>query len=216
MQGSPRIVSDVMSHTVVAVGRKAPIKDIVDIMSQWEIGALPVLEGEGRVVGIVSEADLRPNEVFPASPTVRSTRLDRSPDSSGARGLTAENVMTTPAVTVHADATITEAIHIMAERRVKRLPVVDGEGMLEGLVSRWDLLRVFLRADDDIAEEIRREVVPYLFDTPVDPIDVRVADGRVVLTGRVRDSSLVCVAVRMVRAIDGVVDIESHLTDSAS
>jgi osmotically-inducible protein OsmY len=85
-------------------------------------------------------------------------------------------------------------------------------GLLEGVVSRGDLLKVFLRDDEDIAEEVRREVVSYLFRAPLSPVRVQVHDGVVNLAGRVRDTSLVPVAARLVRAVEGVVDVEFELT----
>ncbi|MFK4145367.1 CBS domain-containing protein [Streptomyces sp. NPDC004065] len=216
MHGSPHIVSDVMTHTVVAVGRDAPFKDIVTLMGQWKVSALPVLEGEGRVVGVVSEADLLPKEEFRDSDPDRFTQLRRLPDLAKAGALIAGELMSSPAVTVHPDATLAEAARIMALRKVKRLPVVDDEGMLQGLVSRGDLLKVFLRPDDDIAEEVRREVVAHLFPSPVSPIHVQVKDGVVTLTGRIRDTSLVPVAARMVRAVEGVVDVDCRLTSATA
>ncbi|WP_438947816.1 CBS domain-containing protein [Streptomyces triticisoli] len=216
VHSSPHIVSDVMTHTVVSVGREAPFKTIVQLMGQWKVGALPVLEGEGRVVGVVSEADLLPKEEFRDSDPDRFTQLRRLPDLAKAGGLTAGDVMTAPAVTVHADAPLAEAARLMALHRVKRLPVVDDKGLLEGLVSRGDLLKVFLRPDDDIAEEVRREIVSYLFRAPSGPVHVEVHDGVVTLTGRIRDTSLVPVAARLVRAVEGVVDVECNLTSGAA
>ncbi|WP_306193180.1 MULTISPECIES: CBS domain-containing protein [unclassified Streptomyces] len=211
MDGSPHIVSDVMTHTVVAVGRDAPFKDIVGLMGQWKVSALPVLEGEGRVIGVVSEADLLPKEEFRDSDPDRFTQLRRLSDLAKAGALTAGELMSSPAVTVHPDATLAEAARIMAQRRVKRLPVVNEQGMLEGVVSRGDLLKVFLRTDDDIAEEIRREVVVPLFPSLAERIQVTVSDGLVTLTGHIRDTSLVPVAARLVRAVEGVVDVECRL-----
>lgn len=101
----------------------------------------------------------------------------------------------------------------MAHARVKRLPVVDDQGRLEGVVSRADLLKVFLRADEDIAEEVRREMVAYLFPTPASDVRVAVREGVVTLRGRVRDASLVPVAARLVRAVEGVVDVEFELDE---
>ncbi|PZH14985.1 hypothetical protein C1I97_09235 [Streptomyces sp. NTH33] len=205
-----------MTHTVVSVGREAPFKTIVELMGQWKVSALPVLEGEGRVVGVVSEADLLPKEEFRDSDPDRFTQLRRLPDLAKAGGITAEDVMTAPAVTVRADATLAEAARLMALHRVKRLPVVDDKGLLEGMVSRGDLLKVFLRPDDDIAEEVGREIVSYLFRAPSGPVHVEVRDGVVTLTGRVRDTSLVPVAARLVRAVEGVVDVECNLTGGAA
>ncbi|MCX4418758.1 CBS domain-containing protein [Streptomyces mirabilis] len=212
MHGTPHIVSDVMTHTVAAIGRKANFKEIVQLMEQWKVSALPVLEGEGRVIGVVSEADLLPKEEFRDSDPDRHTQLRRLSDLAKAGAVTAEDLMTAPAVTVQANATLAQAARTMAHAKVKRLPVVDDMGLLEGVVSRGDLLKVFLRGDEDIAEEVRREVVSYLFRAPSAPVWVQVHDGVVTLTGRVRDTSLVPVAARLVRAVEGVVDVEFELT----
>ncbi|MEU2738798.1 CBS domain-containing protein [Streptomyces sp. NPDC007095] len=212
MHGTPHIVSDVMTHTVAAIGRKANFKEIVQLMEQWKVSALPVLEGEGRVIGVVSEADLLPKEEFRDGDPDRYTQLRRLPDLAKAGAVTAEDLMTAPAVTVRANATLAQAARAMAHAKVKRLPVVDDMGLLEGVVSRGDLLKVFLRDDEDIAEEVRREVVSYLFRAPLSPVRVQVHDGVVTLAGRVRDTSLVPVAARLVRAVEGVVDVEFELT----
>ncbi|MFF2427146.1 CBS domain-containing protein [Streptomyces mirabilis] len=212
MHGTPHIVSDVMTHTVAAIGRKANFKEIVQLMEEWKVSALPVLEGEGRVIGVVSEADLLPKEEFRDSDPDRHTQLRRLSDLAKAGAVTAEDLMTAPAVTVQANATLAQAARTMAHAKVKRLPVVDDMGLLEGVVSRGDLLKVFLRGDEDIAEEVRREVVSYLFRAPSAPVRVKVHDGVVTLTGRVRDTSLVPVAARLVRSVEGVVDVEFEVT----
>jgi CBS domain-containing protein len=216
MEGTPRTVSDVMTHTVVAVGRAAPFKEIVQTMDQWKVSALPVLEGEGRVIGVVSEADLLPKEEFRDSDPVRFEQLRRLNDLAKARAVTAGELMTTPAVSIRAEATVAQAARAMAQKHVKRLPVVDIEGMLVGIVSRSDLLKVFLRSDEDIAEDVRREVVDYLFPGEPPPVQARVTEGVVTLTGQVRDTSLVPVAARLARAIEGVVDIRYELTGPAA
>jgi CBS domain-containing protein len=210
--GTPHVVSDVMTHTVVAIGRDAPFKDIVKLMAEWKVSALPVLEGEGRVVGVVSEADLLPKEEFRGSDPFQDTRPPRPADLAKAGALTAGELMTAPAITVHADSTLAQAARIMAQRQVKRLPVVNDEGMLEGVVSRADLLKVFLREDNDIADEIRRDIVDVLFPAPVEPIHVMVTEGVVTLTGRIRDTALIPVTVRLARAVEGVVDVDCHLS----
>ncbi|MEW1871666.1 CBS domain-containing protein [Streptomyces caelestis] len=216
MNGGPYTVSDVMTRAVVAVGRDTPFKDVVRLIEERKVSALPVLEGEGRVVGLVSEADLLPKEEFRDSDPDRFTRLRRLSDLARAGALTAGELMSAPAVTVHADATVAQAARVMAQLKLKRLPVVDDEGLLQGVVSRVDLLKVFLRTDEEIAEEVRREIVARLFPAPPGPVGVEVADGVVTLAGRVRDTSLVPVAARAVRAVEGVVDVEFRLTDGTS
>ncbi|KOU74153.1 CBS domain-containing protein [Streptomyces sp. MMG1533] len=214
MHGTPHIVSDVMSQTVAAIGREAAFKEIVRMMRDWKVSALPVLEGEGRVVGVVSEADLLPKEEFRDSDPDRYTQLRRLSDLAKAGAVTAGELMTSPALTVRADATLAQAARTMARAKVKRLPVVDELGMLQGIVSRADLLKVFLRDDEEIAEEVRREVVSYLFPTPAPAVRVAVRDGVVTLSGRIRDTSLVPVAARLVRAVEGVVNVEFDLSAS--
>ncbi|MFF7652501.1 CBS domain-containing protein [Streptomyces sp. NPDC007983] len=210
MPETPHIVSDVMTRTVVAVGRDAPFKEIVQTLGQWRVSAMPVLEGEGRVVGVVSEADLLPKEELRDSEPDRFEQMRRLPDLAKARAVTAEELMSTPAVTVHTDATLAEAARVMAVRRVKRLPVVDAEGMLRGIVSRGDLLKVFLRADEDIEEEVRRTVVSCLFPGLGHAVHVRVDEGVVTLSGELHDTALIPVAARLARAVEGVVDVECH------
>ncbi|MFF0835547.1 MULTISPECIES: CBS domain-containing protein [unclassified Streptomyces] len=211
MYGTPHIVSDVMTHTVAAVGRRAPFKEIVEMMQDWRVSALPVIEGEGRVVGVVSEADLLPTEELRDDPAEEYTRLRRPADMAKAGALSAGDLMTEPAVTVRADATLAEAARTMARTGVKRLPVVDELGLLQGVVSRADLLKVFLRGDEEIAEQVRREIVSYLFPPPSSSLHVVVEDGVVTLVGRVRDRALVPVAARLIRAVEGVVDVRFDL-----
>ncbi|MEU0647687.1 CBS domain-containing protein [Streptomyces umbrinus] len=216
MPETPHIVSDVMTLTVVAVGRDAPFKEIVETMGQWRVSAMPVLEGEGRVIGVVSEADLLPKEEFRDSDPSLYEQRRRLSDVAKAGAVTAAELMSTPAITVHPDVTLAQAARIMAVRHVKRLPVVDDLGMLQGIVSRADLLKVFLRSDEDIEEEVRRTVVSYLFSGLSHAIHVNVHEGVVTLRGHIRDTSLISVAVRLVRAVEGVVDVEPHLTGESA
>ncbi|WP_333775051.1 CBS domain-containing protein [Streptomyces sp. IBSBF 3136] len=211
MYGTPHIVSDVMTQTVAAVGRRAPFKEIVQLMQDWQVSALPVIEGEGRVVGVVSEADLLPKEELRDDPDASYLQLRQPVDVAKAAALTADDLMTSPAVTVRGGAALAEAARIMAHEGVKRLPVVDDAGLLAGLVSRADLLKVFLRDDEDIAEEVRREIASHLFPPTSSAVHVEVRDGVVTLTGRLADTALVPVAARLIRAVEGVVDVQFDL-----
>ncbi|MFF4007619.1 CBS domain-containing protein [Streptomyces sp. NPDC001717] len=202
MPASRYTVSDVMTHTAVAIGREASYKEIVELMHQWKVSAVPVLEGEGRVVGVVSEADLLPKEEFRRTDPVLPDQLE---EASKAGGVLAEELMSSPAVTVHPDAPLAEAARIMARRQVKRLPVVNEVGMLEGVVSRSDLLKVFLRPDEELEEEIRRAVLAEL--APDGTVDLTVREGVVTLRGPVRDRALVPLLARAIRAVEGVVDV---------
>ncbi|MEU6031471.1 CBS domain-containing protein [Streptomyces tauricus] len=197
-----------MTHTVVAVGREAPFKEIVELLGQWKVSAVPVLAGEGRVIGVVSEADLLPKEEFRDVGDQVADRDGDPAERNKALGLTAGELMSSPAVTVHPDATLSEAARIMARRRVKRLPVVDAIGLLRGVVSRGDLLKVFLRSDEEIADDVRRSVLTRL---PITTVTVTVAEGVVTLGGSLPDRGLVPVLARAVRAVEGVVDVRIDL-----
>ncbi|MEU6221944.1 CBS domain-containing protein [Streptomyces sp. NPDC047022] len=193
MSGRPHVVSDVMSHCVVSIGQDASYEDVVTLMRERHVRALPVLGGRDHVVGVVSRSDLAKTDAG-----------------------TAGEVMSAPALTVHPGSTLAQAARIMAQRGVKRLPVVAEDGTLEGVVSRADLLKVFLRPDNDIADEVRRDIVDILFPAPVEPVHVLVSEGVVTLTGRVGDTALIPVAVRLARAVEGVVDVDCHLAGTGA
>ncbi|MGW2559439.1 CBS domain-containing protein [Streptomyces sp. NPDC001514] len=212
MDHSPYTVNDVMTRTVVAVAPDAPFKEIVATMEQWKVTALPVLEGEGRVVGVVSEADLLAKGELRGSDQGMIEQMRRLDDTAKAGAVMARDLMTTPAVTIRAGASLPQAARVMARHQVKRLPVVDADGILQGIVSRADLLKVFLRPDDAIAADVRREVVDRLFAVSRRDIQVDVSEGVVTLTGRVRDSKLIPVATRLTHAVDGVVGVNCSLT----
>ncbi|MFJ8113347.1 CBS domain-containing protein [Streptomyces sp. NPDC096132] len=216
MPDTPHTVSDVMTSPVVAVRCDTPFKEIVRAMTQRHLSAVPVVDGEERVVGVVSEADLLPKEEYRDRDLTRAEQLRHLSELAKAGAVTAEQLMTAPAVTVHPDITLAQAARIMAVERVKRLPVVDDQDRLRAIVSRGDLLKVFLRSDDALEEEIRRTVVSYLFPALSHTIHVSVHNGVVTLRGRVDDASLVRVAERLVRAVEGVVDVESRLSGGSA
>ncbi|MET9010175.1 CBS domain-containing protein [Streptomyces olivaceoviridis] len=212
MTGIPTVVSDVMTRRVVALRTGAAFKDIVRAMREWRVSALPVLDDAGRVVGVVSEADLLRKQEYGGG------GLDwygRARDLTGFRkadAATAGELMTAPAVTVPPDAGLAQAARIMARGEVKRLPVVDHAGMLKGIVSRSDLLKVFLRDDQDIAEDVRREVVARLFGPYAEAVRVEVRDGVVTLAGRTPETALVPLATALARTVAGVVDVQCALS----
>ncbi|MFI6445675.1 CBS domain-containing protein [Kitasatospora sp. NPDC050543] len=186
-------VGEVMTHAVVAVGRDATFREILDTLQQWKISAVPVLAGDGRVIGVVSEADLL-------------TTQDREPERVEA--FTAGQMMSEPAVTVHAESSTAEAGRAMARGHLKRLPVVDDEGFLVGIVSRSDLLKVHLRTDEDLAGQVKFELLAVLHPTQAGAVEVRAEEGRITLTGTLPDASAVPVLERLVRAVPGVVDVD--------
>ncbi|MFF1511229.1 CBS domain-containing protein [Streptomyces sp. NPDC058326] len=212
MTSQPFTVADVMTRKVVAVLRGADFKEIVSTMERWKVTAVPVIEGEGRVVGVVSEADLLLKEEFHDHRLGLVEQLRRLDATAKAGSRRAEDLMTSPAVTVAPESSLPQAARLMATHHVKRLPVVDARGTIQGIVSRSDLLKVFLRPDDDLAAEVRRDVIEHLFPLSGHQVDVRVDAGVVTLSGQVRDIALAPLAERLARAVEGVVDVRCQLT----
>jgi CBS domain-containing protein len=215
-----RRVSDVMTTTVVTVDRITPYQDIDRLLTKHRISGVPVLKMGREVVGVVSETDLLAAED-------ETRRQARMADSMGRRWhlrkqpqvrLTAGAMMTSPAITIGPDATIPGAARLMNTHHITRLPVTDEKGKLVGIVSRRDLLSVFLRPDADIAHDARQ----VLDELPLaDPKEViaEVRHGVVTLTGLMRPESgheqdLMPLALRLIWDIDGVVDVVNRLGEA--
>ncbi|MEU7069894.1 CBS domain-containing protein [Streptomyces narbonensis] len=212
MTPQPFTVADVMTKKVVAVLSSAEFKEIVAAMERWKVTAVPVVEGEGRVVGVVSEADLLLKEEFHDHRLGLVEQMRRPDATAKAGSRRAEDLMTSPAVTVGPDASLPQAARLMAAHHVKRLPVADASGTIQGIVSRSDLLKVFLRTDEDLADEVRRGILEHVFPLSRHQIDVRVDAGVVTLSGEVRDGALIPLAERLARSVEGVVDVHCALT----
>jgi len=155
-------VKDVMTTLVVSVGKDAPFKEMAAALRQNRVSAFPVLDDSGQVIGVVSEADLLTKEAldggYDGMPGM-ITGLLRHKEQAKARGITAGDLMTRPAVTVAPDETVESAARLMRKNKVKRLPVVDADGHLAGIISRADVLAVFDRSDEEIGREITGEVI---------------------------------------------------------
>jgi len=209
-----RRVRDVMTTTVVTVDRLTPYKEVVRVLAEHRISGVPVLSLGRHVVGVVSEADLLTEEDKTARDRMARPRrvLRRSPRKWA---LTAGELMTSPAITIHPDATIPGAARTMNAHHVRRLPVVDADGRLMGVVSRRDLLSVFLRPDADIAAEVRQILDEVLHDDPA-AAQVTVKNGVVIISGQPgADRDLASVAIRLAWGIDGVVDVIDRRKASA-
>ncbi|MFE9816991.1 CBS domain-containing protein [Streptomyces sp. NBC_00236] len=215
MSTRPYNVADVMTKKVVAVAPGAGFKEIVEAMARWKVTALPVLEEEHHVIGVVSEADLLPKEEFHERGPGLIEQMRRLGDTGKAGSLCARDLMTSPAVTISPDALLPQAARLMATHHVKRLPVVD-MGTLAGIVSRSDLLKVFLRPDSELADDIRHQVIERLFPLPSAHVRVDVTDGVVTLSGEVHDRTLIPVAARLAQGIEGIVDVRCELTAAES
>jgi CBS domain-containing protein len=207
------LVKDLMTTQVVTVGPATPFKEIVACLAEHRVSALPVVDDDGLVLGVVSEADLLLKEEFPDPDQdiqlfwTRRRRQERAK----AAGSTARDLMTVAVVSISPEATVPEAARRMHTAKVKRLPVVGERGRLLGIVSRADLLKVFNRPDHDIRREIIDEVIVGEFSMDPSRFFITVHDGLVVLEGRVERLSLLPWVVRAVRGVEGVVRVENRL-----
>jgi CBS domain-containing protein len=205
---------DVMTTTVVTVDRITPYKEIATLLAEHRISGVPVLSMGRKVTGIVSEADL----LSARAGRITATGRRALPWPSGRKrhqGLTAAQLMTSPAITIYPDASVAAAARSMNAHRIRRLPVVDPEGRLLGIVSRRDLLSVFLRPDEQIAREVRDIFAELLPDERAD-ISVTVHNGLVTLTGHpaaAGERDLLPIAVRLAWDVEGVVDVVDRVRE---
>jgi len=214
-----------MTTSVVTVDKMTPYKEIAARMAKHKISAVPVVILGRHVAGVVSEADL----LSVLDKRVRDAqlesggRLHRHVGDKRHLGLTAGELMTSPAITIHPDATLSAAARLMNSRHLKRLPVVDAGGggfggNLIGIVSRCDLLSVFLRPDEDIAREVREMLTQILLADPAS-VTARVQNGVVTLAGHLgsaEQNDLSRIAVRLTWDIDGVVGVVNRLSPAES
>ncbi|GAA3044202.1 CBS domain-containing protein [Actinokineospora globicatena] len=207
-----RQIENVMVTDPAAATPETGFVDLVRLMTERGVGALPVVDADGHVLGVVSESDLIAKESVRERPRAALALLHRHAERVKSRGTTAGELMTSPAVTVPRDATVPHAARLMADHRVRRLPVVDADGVLVGVVDQGDLLRVFLRPDDAIAEEIAAEVFLRAMGLSPAGVAIRVDAGLVHLDGQVERRSWVAVIDSLTRSVDGVVDLRNQLT----
>jgi CBS domain-containing protein len=205
-------VKDVMTTSVVAVRENADFKEMVTAMRSRRVSAFPVIDAGGQVIGVVSGADLLAKEAAPEPPQGLGRLAWRLTRGSKAAGVTAAEVMTRPAVTIGQDAPVAEAARRMQSRRVKRLPVVDDNGRLRGIVSRSDVLSVFERPDREIWDEVVNDVI--VGESGLDPetFVVTVRSGVVTVTGSVDRRAGALALLDAIRHLEGVVALRDRLS----
>ena len=211
-----RTVQDVMTHEVVTVRRDTPFKTVARLLAGSEVTAVPVVDGERRPIGIVSDSDLLCKEQVQPEPDDRSPVPWLHPRDRGrAEAETAEGLMSTLVFTARPEWSVVEAARTMDRNHVKRLPVVDETGVLVGVVSRGDLLRVFLRHDTAIREEIVHDVLEHTLRLAPGAVRVEVLDGVVTLRGDVARAGTLPVVLRLCRTVDGVVAVHDRISPAA-
>ena len=205
-------VKNVMSSSVVAVRENADFKEMVTVMRSRRISAFPVIDSFSRVLGVVSEADLLLKETTPALPQGAIRLARRLKDRSKAAGVTAAELMTKPAVTIHEDAPVAAAARLMQSRKVKRLPVVDDNNRLRGIITRTDVLSVFERPDTEIWDEVIKEVIVGEFGLDPELFVVTVASGIVTVTGSVDRRADALGLLATIRHLEGVIGVRDRLS----
>jgi CBS-domain-containing membrane protein len=203
-------VKDVMTTQVVAVRSGATFKEMAAALRQYRVSAFPVIDEHEKVIGIVSEADLLAKEAL-TDPGLLTGVLHHG-DVRKAEGLTAGDLMTPRAVTVRPEDSVEHAAQLMHFLKVKRMPVVDADGGLVGLVSRTDVLAVYDRPDDDIREEITGNVILRGFLEDPRQFAVTVQAGVVTVHGSPETAALGHDIVRKIRHIPGVVAVHDELS----
>lgn len=209
-------VRDVMTTSVVTVEPETPLKEVAELLVERRITGVPVVSGDGEILGVVSEGDILFKE---RGPTERKGVLGWLLDPYGTEGRlkldarTAAEAMSAPAKTIPSWWSIAAAASLMLEAQVNRLPVVDNDGALLGIVTRGDLVRAFVRSDEEIAREIREDVLRRTFwlDT-TEAVTVDVEGGKVTLTGMVDTRTDAELVPAVVRRVPGVVEVETSIT----
>jgi CBS domain-containing protein len=154
-------VSDVMTTEVITTPEHTPVTKLVDIMSTHGVSAVPIVADDNRVVGVVSQADLLTKIAAAADPGPRGQRRGMA---AKATATSARELMSTPALSISPDESLSAAAKTMQAKNVKRLIVTGDAGELLGIVSRADLLRLYARPDT----AIRQDVIDHVLRRAVD------------------------------------------------
>jgi CBS domain-containing protein len=204
-------VKDVMTTHVVAVRKNASFKDMAARLREHRVSAFPVLDDDNKVIGVVSEADLLTKEALEYGGG-RVAGMLHHREQAKAAGLTAEDLMSTPPVTIGPNDFVSQAARLMYARRVKRLPVVDDDGILIGIVSRADVLSVYSRPDTEIRHDIIEHVVLDALLTDPARFTITVKDGVVTAQGMPETAVVGHDMIEEIRHVEGVVAVRDRLT----
>jgi CBS-domain-containing membrane protein len=192
---------DVMSAPVVTVAAGTSVKDAAKLLIDHDFTALPVVDEDDRLIGIVTEVDLV-RDRFPRDPRYRHTYLAELAElaAGGAPGGTVGAVMTAPVTALGVGADVVELVTVMRNERVRAIPIVDGATVV-GIVTRRDLVRVLARDDAAIAADVRHRLANY---AGPDRWTVRVRDGRVEISDEFDNATDRHVATVLAEAVPGV------------
>jgi CBS domain-containing protein len=208
-------VEEVMTELVIVGRRDTPFKNIVAALLDNNISAFPIVDEYRHVVGVVSDADLVLKEAEPDPPEGEWLLMGsrRRSERLKSRATVAGALMSAPAIVVHPADTIADAASMMWRHRIRRLPVVHPQtGRLVGIVTRSDLLRVFLRLDAEIRAEVRDEVLPGVLHLDSRVCQVDVTQGILRIRGEVERWSMIDHVMAALLRVEGVVGVEEHLS----
>jgi CBS domain-containing protein len=207
-------VQDVMTKDVVTVGPRTPLKEVARLLIDRRVSGVPVVDDDGTVVGVVSEGDILVKERDRPGPASLLGHLLDWDDADRARhdARDAADAMTAPAVTIRPARAVSEAAALILDRHVNRLPVVDKNGQLVGIVTRADLVRAFARGDDEIERDIRDDVIVGTLWSGPDRFEIDVDAGEVTIAGRMADAESAETLTRLVERVPGVVRVRSNIS----
>jgi CBS domain-containing protein len=208
-------VKDVMTKDVLTVREDASLKEAAILLAERGVSGLPVVDPRGHVVGVLSEGDIVFKEAGQRAKGGFFERWFSLPAPELQAKLEARSVgeaMTAPVITIGPNRPIAEAANTMIDQSVNRLPVVDAGDNLVGIVTRADLVRAFVRSDEEIAREIREDVMRRSLWIEPDLIEVRVERGDVRLAGRVETKAEAELIPEFVQRVPGVVSVLSKLS----
>ncbi len=205
-------VGEVMTTSVVALREDADYKEIVTVLRRHRVSACPVIDDDDRVIGLVSEADLLCKLTDPEFPPGLERLNWRLHQENKANALTAEQLMTTPAIAVHPWAPVSEAARQMEQWQVKRLPVVDYDQRLVGIVTRSDVLSVYERPDADIWNEVTKVIIGQEFGLSPDTLEVTVTYGIVTVAGPVEQLEVALRLLARIRHVEGVIGVRDRMS----
>ncbi|MEU7864004.1 CBS domain-containing protein [Nonomuraea sp. NPDC049141] len=201
-------VRDVMRNVAIAVREDASFAEIVRTMRRYTLGAVSVIDADGRPVGVVSEDDLLLKEMDPvrhSAPIFESRK--RREEHEKAAAVTASALMSAPAITVTPGSPVRDAARLMHEKRIKQLPVIDVvTGRIVGTLHQSDVLRVFTRSAGELESDVRAVIGDRT------SVSVSIAGAVVRLSGRVTCGSEAVQLVEEIRRVEGVIDVVSELT----
>ena len=209
-----------MTSPVVSVRRTTPLKEVARLLVEYKISGLPVVDIDGTVLGVVSEADFLWKESGESAVSHRPlTRILGESKSSRAKldkvhATRAADAMTSPAITIGSNRPLAEATRLMAINKVNRLPVVD-DGVLVGIITRADVVRAFVRSDKELEETIKTDVILRILWLDPSSFGVHVKDGVATISGHVDRRSTAEIVRQAVAAVPGVVDVETSITWTA-